>query len=381
MRVIVFSILLALLASQSAHGQSVSDDDKKVSIKDLVGRIDLDVPDSPAFAILGISPQNVINPDTPAELAAALFVGDDGDGNSQEGLAIEFRPYLVAMKDSLVYDDYTSRPWLSRTAVSFSESKGVDPSDRTKRRAIGLSFTPIDDRDPLESTDLTDCIKTGPKKEIEDKENQLSQRVVNLVADPSSSGTEKEAARKELEDFYNGDYKKAKEKGVVACKKDHLEKTANATQLQLGIAYHDSEVSEFDENGNAFWTSYSRPIFGNSGSLILHARYSENVLVPDTENEGQYFIRDETLVGVRLRRGDERRAVLFEASYVDEKASAGDVDDEYTTALIGVEFKVAESLWIQLAFGDTFGSNQDKAPALSGQFRWAASKSRLLKRD
>lgn len=47
--------------------------------------LDLAVPDSPAFAILGLSPETVVRPSSPRDLATTLLNGVDRRGNLQSG--------------------------------------------------------------------------------------------------------------------------------------------------------------------------------------------------------------------------------------------------------------------------------------------------------
>lgn len=389
LRIFLISGLLLLPGWANGQGNAVIEGSELgVSAQDIIGRLDLDVPDSPAFAILGIAPQNVINPDTPAELATALFVGDDSSGNSQEGIAIEFRPYLMALGEDITVGDYYNNQWLSRTALSFSQSKGVDEADRTKRQAIGLSFTPIDDRDPLTSRQVDNCLSGGIEKA---NANENEQRLLDAVraatrelVDAQMANDEEAAAIAQakvdvaeaaLSQWLGGERKNLIEEHTGNCLKTHRKETINARQLQLGIAYHDSQVAGIDESGSAFWISYAMPLM--DGSFTAHGRYSDDVVIADSMNAGQYAVKDESVLGIRYRQGDEKRAVLFEAAYIDEEDKSGILDDSYSTALVGAEFRLFESLWIQIALGETFGSNQDKDMALSGQFRWAVSKTRF----
>jgi hypothetical protein len=380
--------LLSLASVQGLAQPAVSPEELGVEAADIIGRLDLDVPDSPAFAILGITPQNVINPDTPAELATAIFAGEDAKGNSQEGLAIEFRPYLMAMGSDITVGDYYRNQWLSRLAVSLAQSQGTSDADRTDRNAIGFTLTPIDDRDPLTSTYVDTClgnasqqanhIDTGRRLREELREAILARDAAEESGDPdvlASAEVRVAAAEAAVDTWVSGDRKVMIEDLADQCLSTHKTETINARQLQIGFGYHDSEVEDLDESGSSLWISYALPL--GHGSLTAHARMSTDLLESDPNATGSYQVLDKSMLALRYRVGDERRAVLFEAAYVDESDAAGTLDDAYSTALIGVEFRLQESLWIQFALGETFGSNRDSNLALSGQFRWAASKTRL----
>ncbi len=373
-------VLVCAIAMSAAAPAQESDADKLeelgVEVADLVGRLNLDVPDTPAFAILGIAPQNVINPDTPAELATAIFVGNDANGNGQEGLALEFRPYLMSKGSKLTLGDYANNPWLARMALSFADASGSDSADKTDRQSIGISFTPIDRRDPISSESISECLayaQVGVWDEADGRGRKLREEA--SAAATSGNEIEKRKAEQAMQEWFDGDRDRFLENAATTCMEAHVRDSARSPQLQLGIAYHESEILDLQESGAAAWVSYTFP--AGPGSVITHARFSDDIVSPDPANEGRYLVMDETVIGGRYRLGDDQRAFLVEAAYVDKRDELGDSDDDYTTALIGAEFRVAESLWIQFAIGDKFGSIGDDSLALSGQFRWAVSKSRL----
>src|SRR5262249_47786630 len=68
--------------------------------------VDLAVPESPAFAVLGITPQSVTRPTSPRSFATSLLNGLDEKGNFQAGLAIDVAPYLLLAGPALTLEDY-----------------------------------------------------------------------------------------------------------------------------------------------------------------------------------------------------------------------------------------------------------------------------------
>lgn len=388
---IAFLPTIALGQEQEEGSEPVEmiKDAAELGAADLVGRLDLDVPESPGFTILGIAPQNVIRPDTPAELAQAIFIGDDAEGNEQQGLSIEFRPYLISEGSDITIRKYRDNPWLARSSISFTRTDGTSEADRSERQAIGFSFTPIDHRDPLMSSELAECLSRGITTQRDILTEQLTKEFSDALANlsqaesnPATTTAEKEKLQKiadEKQKLLDDDDKAVRkaevEKLNATCGTDHAKNTIYATQLQLGVAFHDSVVGEIDESGGAFWLSYALPAF--SGSVTTHFRYGENMLVSDADNEGQYLVKDESVIAFRFRKGDEKKAFMIESAYTDENFEINVLDDTYTTILVGMEFRIMDSLWIQFAMGDTFGSDREKDLALNGQLRWATSKTRL----
>jgi len=73
-------------------------------------REDFLVPTSPAFAVLGVTPEQVIRPDTPKAFGTALLNGVDPNGNLQSGIAIDFSPYYLFAGRYLTLQKYRSSP-------------------------------------------------------------------------------------------------------------------------------------------------------------------------------------------------------------------------------------------------------------------------------
>src|ERR1043165_2392672 len=53
------------------------------------------VPNSPAFAVLNGTPEQVIRPSTPRQFGAAVLNGVDPNGNFQTGLAVDANPFMI----------------------------------------------------------------------------------------------------------------------------------------------------------------------------------------------------------------------------------------------------------------------------------------------
>ena len=76
----------------------ISQDPGVSTVKDSklpLANLDLSVPQSPAFAILGITPDNIIRPGSPRDLALSLLNGVGKNGAFQSGIAIDTAPYLL----------------------------------------------------------------------------------------------------------------------------------------------------------------------------------------------------------------------------------------------------------------------------------------------
>ncbi len=131
---------------------------KNESIK--TATIDLSVPESPAFTVLGLTPQTVTRPASPRELATSLLNGVDQHGNFQSGVALDLAPYLLFAGDQLSLRDYQrSRKLrlLTRFQTSFATTKGASEDDKSTRLALGFHATLWDRGDPQLDNELLGC--------------------------------------------------------------------------------------------------------------------------------------------------------------------------------------------------------------------------------
>jgi len=130
--------------------------DKPVEFSDA----DLAVPESPAFTVLGLTPQTVARPTSPRAFASSLLNGVDENGNFQSGVALDTAPYLVFAGPSLTlrkYNESYQTRFLARTQFSFGTTKGASDDDKSVRLALGFRMTLWDAGDPHSDEDLLTC--------------------------------------------------------------------------------------------------------------------------------------------------------------------------------------------------------------------------------
>jgi hypothetical protein len=169
----MISILVALVSiiggSPTMAQTNLGEDEVAKEVEEKVApttaensEVDLAVPVSPAFFILGMTPGKVIRPTSPKELVTSFLEGTDENGNFQTGLAIDVSPHLLFNR-RLSLDDYNGGKFkdladpknksislpnlntlLARTQLSFATTKGISDKDDTVRIALGLNITPFD---------------------------------------------------------------------------------------------------------------------------------------------------------------------------------------------------------------------------------------------
>ncbi len=113
----------------------------------------LSIPDSPAFAVLGVTPETVIRPKTPRELAFGLLNGSAGSGSLAAGVAVDTTPVLlwtdVTAED---YNDDVVLRNLTRTEFSAATSTIGGGDDSGVAAALSFRWVPWDRGDPYRGT-------------------------------------------------------------------------------------------------------------------------------------------------------------------------------------------------------------------------------------
>ncbi len=299
---------------------------------DFAGRIDIEVPQSAGFALLGVTPDKVIDPQSGRDFGAALLQGLDGDGNFQSGFALETRPFLWN-QSAYIAEPTTTDRILSGFKLSLATTTGLSDQDKANRYGFGVNWT-YQINDPLFNEKYVGCIK---------KANELI---------PAIPTDKKDELQKQLID------------AVSACQEQHISWTTTA--VALGVAANKAEEDEMnlDESGFGAWLTGSLAL-NKSAELTGHVRYVDNQLAT---NDGALTQTDITVLAARFRYGGSSIRGILESSWNEEETDAG--DNNFTLVSVGVEFKVMNGAWFRVAYGDTFDSSEENKEFFTGQIRF-----------
>lgn len=305
--------------------------------------LDLAVPESPAFTLLGLSPQNVVRPATPRILATSLLSGVDRNGNFQAGLALDVSPYMLFAGDSLTIEEYRKEEnwWkrvLANIQVSLATTKGAEKADDAVRLGFGVRTILWNQGDPRQDLILQDCLLTNLKPPL-------------LTAFPNK-------------DAWGEAFKAYPEKGApiaAKCQAESEKRNWNASSLELAVAPSFIQKTGSDDNiafgGAAFWTSLAWGFDGikslkDTSQLIFHVRYTLDQETPDPNIKDRFFKQDTLITGLRVRIGKPTLNVSFEGNFIHADPEGARSDNSYSASL-GTDIKVANNIWLQLAVGGT----------------------------
>jgi len=311
--------------------------------------IDLSVPESPAFTVLGVTPNAIARPGTPREFATSLLNGLDKNGNFQTGLAIDTAPYMLFNGQNVTlqdYNDYYLTRLLSRTQFSLATTKGAASDDTATRLALGLNVTLWDKGDARVYHP-----KRGPDGDV------LTCFKANIQppdAPSSAIPTPAEIAA------INAKAIAANNKVADACR-DKVRK-ANWNATGWVIAYAPSWITKNGQNtslkwnGGAFWSSFAYGFDGLSSlqkiaQLIVHARYRSNEQVADPARPGRFISQNSSFFGGRFRAGNPAFAFNFEAAYVRNQIAPSRTFTSGRYAF-GAEARITDNFYLVVTGGN-----------------------------
>lgn len=323
--------------------------------------VDMSVPESPAFTVLGVTPETVIRPTSPRAFATSLLNGVDQNGNFQSGLAMDFVPYLLIAGDELSLRKYQTSGivrLLSRTQFSFATAKGATEDDKSLRLAMGLHMTLWDRGDPRLDRTLIKCFE------------DFRLPVITNLNDTEGNAKARDAA-KEFNDSVS-----------TRCREQAQEDNWNASSWIIGAAPSwistDGQTKNLGWNGGGFWTSLSYGFEGVPGleknsQLILHGRYRNREVVPDPITTGAFFSQDSLFFGTRFRTGRPTFNGSFEYTFLRSRIKGLNFDNSSRLSLL-FERRITGDTWFNLSLGGETGRQDGRNNGfVLTSFKWAFS--------
>ena len=332
--------------------------------------LDLAVPDSPALAILGLSPETVVRPASPRDLATTVLNGVDRRGNLQSGLAVDFAPLFLFAGNTLTYEDYKGSRGsrlFGRTQLSFATAKGAGESVKSMRLAAGVRTTVWDAGDPRLDGQLVNCLDAIPVP-------------VPSTILPTQAARDAWVARATAE----------RRPAVEGCHKAFKARRWNASSFSIGFTPSwqsaSGESTDLTYGGAAVWTSLalglsrtdraddeavSRPF----GQVIVQGRYRDKELVPNKNVRGTFFEQRSGGVAARLLLGAADRAAVIESEFARQSPDAGEATSSFKLS-VGGQLKLTSDIWLSLAAGGTRGgpADEQRGGFVLSSFKWALSR-------
>ncbi|HKC55135.1 MAG TPA: hypothetical protein VKC35_03390 [Vicinamibacterales bacterium] len=376
----------------SGFSMNIGEELKKVR----AAMVDLSVPDSPAFTVLGLTPEEVARPTTARKLATSLLNGVDRNGVLQTGVAIDTLPYLALAGQLLTLDDYRKPSnyalrFLARAQVSVGTAKASDVNDKALRVGLGVRMTVFDRGDPRTDALLDQCFDDRPGLPA------APQFVPPPPPDTPGEVTEwmqdVERGRQALQTFQaDVDSYVTRVNAVVAeCREQARIRNWNASKLIVAVAptwtSPTGSSDDLGRSGSGIWGTLAYgfehvPGLQRNAQLLAHARWRSDEPVPTAKDPNVFEPRDSRLLGVQLRAGTANATIAGEG--IDERVTpptgAATTTRRYS---IGFERRVADNLWLGVAMGSgkSPAAGQKKGAFVLSSLKWGFAEGPSLKME
>lgn len=307
-------------------------------------KLDYDVPESPAFAVLDANPTKVMRGSAAKELVVNLANNFISNAAQETGVAMDFNPYFVFGGRLQSISEYRAnylKRVLANTSLSFA-SVATDQFPDDNLISVGLRITLFDAQDLLKDSNLG---------------NQIS-IALSQMGNPPAPGTNQEQDKivklQGLKDAYDDAKKRVREKKGGALSIG----VALAQRARGGVLSADS-LSTYR---NQVWMSgqYS---FGNGTNLLGLAMY-RNTKMSDNPTE------DAALLGVGVRHIGKIVNVGGEVVYSSEK--------DYLEISGNIETRLFDNVLLAISIGNGSedGMNENNRLLVKPTLKYNLSQSR-----
>jgi hypothetical protein len=316
--------------------------------------VDWAVPESPAFTVLGVTPETVARPSSVQQLATSLLNGVDRRGNFQSGLALDAQPYLLGYGYRVSWttyrDNYLVR-FLSRAQASIGTTKGASTEDKSVRTALGVRLTVFDLGDPYRDEATARCLAGAGNAALK----------TPGLTEPGPFATDEDKTK------FTASLVEAMRPLEAVCRATQQAKFRssrwNESSMVVGVApswiSETGTTSDLTSNGAALWTSVAYgfetvPGLEDSAQLILHVKHRTKEQVPDSATSGRLVEQDSTVFGSRFRFGSANATASFEYVFL-RLDLPGTPKDNSSRLSIGAERRIAQNAWLGFSFGTERG--------------------------
>lgn len=359
MRTHLFAAAL-LLAAGSAAAQAPTSGDESF-------RVDVAVPEAPAFLLSGGDANALLRPSTVRDLSAAFgdFTDEDGRFMLPASFAVEIAPSLLFFGRGQTADQYAATPLWSTLRVSLGTHR-ADGNDQATKVAIGFRTSPINGADPRMNWEYRQSMRSllAARNVLNHRialatcgitENTLVPPDVNAPEPANPPVASPEAAARVADCLTNPPANRpaaaqalvadrdAAHAAIVAQRKAFAEQNWNQQTLEFAGAF---SMVAADSTGRsprpaeyAAWGTYTHPLASwAQGMLGARFRSARDTITDERGNEW--------LVGGRLYMGRNTAKALIEA-----QMPFGDDLELRPYAGLGAEVRILPELWATFSAG------------------------------
>lgn len=353
-----------VLAATAALAQS-----NKLSVREAARTLDLSVPDSPAFTLLGISPETIARPTSFRSLSVSVLNSLDPDRD----LALECSlSNLLRGTQQMTLAQYRSDArarLLRNTQFTLAKARSAQPPGAPSTRlALGLHTLLTRDGDPLRSARYDRAFQDLAKRQQdaldrqEEEIDRLQEEIDRLRATETLPGRDRKLAEARAALTRAEEEKRTLTLGFPEKVRRAYQalgpEIEAAPKLQIAAApcFVDSPEApnQYRWDGYGAWASYSfggkvdLPAEGGAFNGSWNSQFIAHVRVRAGERAGATATRETTLAGLRWRAGGPELKFSLEATSVRTKRSSGGTKNDTLLGLV-LEPRLSEAVWASVS--------------------------------
>jgi hypothetical protein len=345
--------------------------------------VDMTVPTTPAFTILGITPKTIIEPTSARDFAMSLAQNLSNSDALGDGVGFDVAPYMLAYGKTFTLAQYQASRMLqtlARTQVSLAAARTKTATDTVSKAGLGLSVPLLDEGDGrLAGSPLGKCYSEAlrewgrlyfPAGKVPSA--VLAAQTAKLRGDEAGAS----AALKPITDDLSSRFD--------ACRDGYKKNFWNASKWSAGWGQAYQHSAGATHNGaGAFWTTYAirlgaapediktAPV-GPQGQVLLHVRRTIREDVADAALPSGFNTRDSTLAAIGIKLGSPDLLFSAQGSSSWGRYATGESERARQVA-IGAEYRVAKNTWLVLTVGGKGGYAHEKnTPFVLGSLKFGA---------
>jgi hypothetical protein len=351
----LFQVALLLLPAGASIAQNATAEAATVASKqkdaferlEELTQVDITVPTSPAFAVLGLSPEKIQRPGMIRAFVVAAARGLGTDGKIAKAAAVDASPASILFRKWIIggtdygsgaddHSDLHFHNWpkrvLARTTVSFATTE--PDSDGAAKLAFGVRMGLIDSGDPgLYATEVARCLRSTQMPDMAKGKNLDS-----VQADPALSRCDP-----------------TQDKALSLWAKPAL-------YAGFGKSWYSKSgrLTDRAPDVKALWLTYSQGIVRSQGTAADDSSELRTLVqgyvgrrlddrVSDPSGSANLLRRDSSEVIVRLRSGKSNWHGYFEIGKTRGRIE-NNITEQIRHYALGAEFKLrlSDDMWLQI---------------------------------
>jgi hypothetical protein len=323
----------------------------KSTVMDPAARADFAIPESPAAAVLDQS-ADILRPTTPRETVTSILSNFDKDGKLKAGFSVAITPYTIFRTQPVSlreYNDEDLTRFLTNLQLSAAAKAGTEASTTggtatPSLLGLGVNAVIFDHSDPR-------------------RDKAMLKRLGEIFSTSGFEQPDIEAiARGTLTQLPAVDAKRleAYKEVTDAARRARWNRAAMGFGYAVRFVSASGKVQDAKEDGGAAWLNFSAPGFGSlseNSQFLGAATYRYHQAFKRNDVSGH---EDSFNLGLQYRVGTRDFNGFIEAFHHWRSPKGGKKESD-TSIEIGLEKKITESLWLNVAWTNDEATGSDSS--------------------